>query len=129
MPIVKFVKENTEIEVPAGSNLRSEAVKAGVNTHQGVNGFGASVNKVINCHGIAQCGTCRVRITKGMENTSAMGMLEKLRFYNPLPDPIPCMAYIGNEDTMRLACQVTVHGDMEVETGPELDLYGENFFS
>jgi hypothetical protein len=30
---------------------------------------------------------------------------------------------------MRLSCQVTVQGDMEVETGPELNLYGENFFS
>ncbi len=129
MPVIKFVKEKKEIEVPLGSNLRKEAMKADVNVHQGVNGFGASLNKIMNCHGIAQCGTCRVRITKGMENASSMGVLEKIRFYNPIPDPIPCMAYIGQETTMRLACQVTVQGDMEVETGPELDLFGENFFS
>ena len=129
MPVIKFVKEKKEIEVPLGSNLRKEAMKADVNVHQGVNGFGASLNKIMNCHGIAQCGTCRVRITKGMKNASPMGVLEKIRFYNPIPDPIPCMAYIGQETTMRLACQVTVQGDMEVETGPELDLFGENFFS
>lgn len=137
MPVVKFVKEKKEIEVPDGANLRAEAIKAGVNLHQGLNGFGASVNKVLNCHGFGQCGTCRVRITEGMENASKMGMVEKLRFRCPVPtpvtpgglDPIPAMAFIGNEDTMRLACQVTVHGDMEVETGPELDLFGENFFS
>lgn len=129
MPIVKFTKENKEIEVPEGANLRKEAIKAGINTHQGLNGFGSSINKYLNCHGLSQCGTCRVRITKGMENTSQMGMLEKVRFYSPIPDPLPCMAFIGNEDTMRLACQTKVYGDIEVETGPELDLFGENFFS
>jgi hypothetical protein len=64
-----------------------------------------------------------------MENASPMGMWEKFRFYNPLPDPLPSMAYIGNEDSMRLACQTRVLGDLEVETGPRLDLFGENFFS
>jgi ferredoxin len=129
MPVIKFVNENKEIEVPEGANLRKEAMKAGINPHQGFNGLGAGLNKYLNCHGLGQCGTCRVQIVKGMENTSPMGALEKLRFFNPIPDPLPCMAYIGNEQTMRLACQLTVHGDMEVETGPELDLYGENFFS
>ena len=137
MPLVKFIKENKEIEVPAGANLRTEAIKAGINVHQGVNGFGATANKFFNCHGFGQCGTCRVKIVKGMENASPMGLVEKLRFKVPVPtpltpgglDPIPCMAFIGNEDTMRLACQTKVLGDMEVETGPELNLFGENFFS
>jgi len=129
MPVIKFIKEKKEIEVPEGANLRTEAIKAGVNTHQGLNGFGAGLNKVLNCHGFGQCGTCRVKIVGGMENVNKVGMIEKFRFYNPIPDPVPCMAYIGNEETMRLACQVTVHGDIEVETGPELDLFGENFFS
>jgi len=129
MPVIKFINENKEIEVPEGANLRKEAMLAGVNPYQGFNGMGAGLNKYLNCHGLGQCGTCRVRIVKGMENASPMGALEKLRFYNPIPDPLPCMAYIGNEQSMRLACQLTVHGDMEVETGPKLDLFGENFFS
>jgi ferredoxin len=129
MPLVKFIKENKEIDVPHGANLRTEAINAGINVHQGVNGFGAGINKFLNCHGLGQCGTCRVRITKGMENTNPMGLIEKFRFYNPLPDPLPCMAFIGNEDSMRLACRTQVLGDMEVETGPELNLFGENFFS
>ena len=137
MPVVKFVKENKEIEVSEGSNLRTEAIKAGINPHQGLNGMGASMNKYFNCKGFGQCGTCRVNIVEGMENVTSMGMVEKLRFRCPLPtpvtpggiDPLPCMAFVGNEDTMRLACQVKVHGDIEVETGPELDLFGENFFS
>jgi ferredoxin len=137
MPVVKFTKEQKEIEVPAGANLRKAALLAGVNVHQGLNGFGASVNKVLNCHGFGQCGTCRVNITQGMENASPMGIIEKVRFHVPVPtpvtpggfDPLPTLAFVGHEETMRLSCQVTVHGDMEVETGPELDLFGENFFS
>ena len=133
MPVVKFIKENKEIEVPRGANLRKEAIKAGINVHQGVNGIGAGLNRYLNCHGIGQCGTCRVKITKGMENTNKQTLLEKVKFKTPIPtpvpDPIPCFAYIGHEDTMRLACQTTVHGDIEVTTGPELNLFGENFFS
>jgi len=130
MPVIKFIKEKKEIEVPAGANLRQEALKAGVNPHALLNGMGAGISRaLINCHGLAQCGTCRVRITKGMENTSPMGMLEKIRFKNPIPDPLPALNYIGNEDTMRLACQTSVNGDIEVETGPEINLFGENFFS
>ena len=137
MPVVKFVKENKEIEVPRGANLRKEAIHAGVNLYQGLNGIGAGINKYLNCHGFGQCGMCRVRITKGIENVSPMGIVEKLRFKCPVPtpvtplalDPVPCLAYIGNEETMRLACMTEVEGDIEVETGPELNLFGENFFS
>ncbi len=129
MPIVKFVKEKKEIEVPVGANLRAEAVKAGINLHQGFNGAGANVNKYVNCHGLGMCGTCRVLITKGMENTNPMGTAEKIKFTVPLPDPMACMAYVGNEDKMRLACKTKILGDIEVESGPELNLFGENFFS
>ena len=121
MPLVKFIKENKEIDVPHGANLRQEAIKAGINVHQGINGFGAAINKIVNCHGIGQCGTCRVLITKGMENTSPMGVVEKIRFYNPVPDPMPCMSFIGNENTMRLACRTQVLGDIEVKTGAGLE--------
>ena len=133
MPIVKFVKENKEIEVPAGANLRQAAIKAGINLNQGLNGMGSSVNKFMNCKGMGLCGTCRVLITEGMENTSAMTKREWLKFKTPIPtpvpDPIPCLAYIGNEDTMRLACMCEVNGDIEVESGPEVNLFGDNFFS
>ena len=109
MPVVKFIKEKKEIEVAVGANLRKEAIKAGINTHQGLNGFGASVNKFVNCHGLGQCGTCRVRIVKGIENTSAMGVVEKLRFKCPVPTPVtpgavdfvPCLAYLGNEEIVK----------------------------
>jgi ferredoxin len=130
MPIIKFVKENVEIEVPEGANLRKEAMKAGVNLYSsGTGWFAALKMKVLNCHGLGQCGTCRVLITKGMENTNKRGILEKLKFHCPIPDPLPCMAFVGNEDKMRLACRTTVQGDVEVQTHPELNVFGENFFS
>jgi ferredoxin len=137
MPRVKFIKENKEIDVPHGANLRKEAIKAGINLYAGFNGVGAGVNYYLNCHGFGQCGMCRVRITRGMENTNPMGTMETARFKCPVPtpvtplafDPLPCMAYIGNEETMRLACKTSVLGDIEVETGPEINLFGENFFS
>ena len=57
-----------------------------------------------------------------MQNTSRRGLRERVRMGMS-------MAYIGNEETMRLACQTQVLGDVEVVTRPELNLYGENFFS
>lgn len=131
MPIVKFTKENKEIEVPAGSYLREEAVKAGINLNCGVNGYGANINKFANCHGFGMCGTCRVLITAGIQNTNQLTKREQLRFKTPgfPPDPIPCLAYIGHEDNMRLACMTQINGDIEVESGPEVNLFGENFFS
>ena len=115
MAIIKFVNEKKEIQVPDGSNLRKEALRAGVGLYPGI-------NKVVNCHGFGQCGSCRVLITKGMDNASPMGFIERMRLKMS-------MAYIGNENTMRLACQTQVNGDLEVQTKPSLNLYGENFFS
>ena len=136
MPIVKFIKEKKEIEVPEGANLRDEAVKAGINLNQGLNGIGSSINKYLKCSTMSlgflpgQCGTCRVLITKGMENTNKMTLSERMKFKAVnTPDPIPSLAFVGHEDTMRLACCTKVHGDIEVETGPEVNLFGENFFS
>ncbi len=133
MPTIKFIKEKKEVEVAEGANLRTEAIKAGVNLYHGINGFGETVNRTVgNCHGFGLCGTCRVLITKGMENTSPMSLSEKAKFKCvpfPIPDPLPCMAYIGNEETMRLACCTRVNGDIEVDSTPELNLFGDNFFS
>jgi ferredoxin len=133
MPTIKFVNEKVEVEVPQGTNLRKAAQQAGVDLYDGLNGFGSSINSVMNCHGFGMCGTCRVLVTKGMENTSPMSTREKVKFKTPIPtpipDPLPCLAYIGREETMRLACMTQVNGDIEVETRPQLDLFGENFFS
>jgi ferredoxin len=115
MPTITFTNEKKEIQVPAGANLRKEALRAGVELYPGI-------HKVANCHGWGSCGSCRVLVTKGMENTSPKGVLESARLAVSL-------AAIGNEQTMRLACQTRVNGDITVTTRPAMNLYGENFFS
>ncbi|RLS30979.1 MAG: (2Fe-2S)-binding protein [Planctomycetota bacterium] len=115
MPTITFASEKKEIQVPEGANLRQEALQAGVALYPGV-------HKILNCHGMGSCGSCRVMITKGMENCSPKGLLESARLAVSL-------AYIGNEQSMRLACQTRVNGDITVTTCPSLNLYGENFFS
>ena len=115
MPTITFASEKKEIQVPAGANLRAEALRAGVQLYPGVHRF-------LNCHGLGQCGSCRVLITKGMENVSRKGLLESARLAVSL-------AYIGNEQKMRLACQTKLNGDITVETKPPLNLFGDNFFS
>ena len=115
MPTITFTNEKKEIQVPAGANLRAEALRAGVGLYPGI-------HKVANCHGFGTCGSCRVLVTKGMENTSPKGLLESTRLSVSL-------AYVGNEQTMRLACQTRVNGDITVTTCPPLNLFGDNFFS
>jgi len=115
MPTITFASEKKEIQVPAGANLRKEALQAGVALYPGI-------HKIANCHGFGTCGTCRVLITKGIENVSPRGILEAARLSVSL-------AYIGNESTMRLACQTKVNGDITVTTCPSMNLFGDNFFS
>lgn len=122
MPKIKFIGEKKEIEVEQGANLRLEAMAAGVNLYHGLNGFGSTLNQyVFNCKGLGTCGTCCVYIKKGMENCSPPTTMEKLRMR--VPD------HVDENNELRLACQLQVNGDIEVETDPPFNLFGENFFS
>ena len=112
MPVVKFIKENKEIEVPRGANLRKEAIKAGINCPPGLNGFGAGINQVSQLprlrpvrhvpgedhqgHGKHQ--------SDGADGEDAVQMADSTPITPLALDPLPCMAFVGNEDTMRLAC-------------------------
>jgi ferredoxin len=119
MPKVVFVNENKEIEVPDGSNLRHEAMKAGIP----VNYFlgSAKLGKYLNCFGHGTCGTCHVLVKKGMANLSSKGLWERIKLAT-------MFSTIGNEEEIRLACQTQVHGDCSIETGLALNLSGENFW-
>ena len=120
MPKVTFVKENKEIEVPQGANLRQEAKKAGINLYWGL-------AKYLNCFGHGTCGTCAVLVKKGVENLSKPGRMERFTLWRMLKS-------IGREDEIRLACQCQVHGDCTVEThppaqmSPEKDAKGKYFW-
>ncbi|MBX3443753.1 MAG: (2Fe-2S)-binding protein [Planctomyces sp.] len=111
MPKVTFVKEKKTIEAPAGSNLRQVARRNGVNLYPGP-------HQVVNCMGFGMCGSCRVIVRKGTNHVSPPGAWERFtRFLNP----VWFFARIGREQEMRLACQCTVEGDIEVETQPPLN--------
>jgi ferredoxin len=114
MPKVAFVKEKQEIEVPAGANLRQEAIKAGIQVYNGI-------DRVLNCRGFGLCGTCRVLVKKGMDNLSPKGALERFTLGKSL-------ASIGHEEEMRLSCQVQVNGDCTIETRPAFNWSGDNFW-
>jgi ferredoxin len=125
MPKVIFVNEKREIEVPAGSNLRKEARKAGIAIHGMALSLLNPVTQVLNCMGNGMCGTCRVLVKKGMENLSPKTFMEKV---NLTAHPESMLVAIGHEEEIRLACQVTVNGDCTVETHPSINWDGENFW-
>ncbi|MCS6852674.1 MAG: (2Fe-2S)-binding protein [Gemmataceae bacterium] len=114
MPKVVFLNEKREIEVPEGANLRQEARKAGIELYRGI-------HRYLNCRGHGLCGSCKVLVKSGMENLSPKGWLESFKLATMLSS-------IGHEDEMRLACQVTVHGDCAIETRPAFNLSGEPFW-
>jgi 2Fe-2S ferredoxin len=118
MPKVVFVNEKKEIEVPAGANLRDEAIKAGITVNFAM---GSALLGKLNCLGHGTCATCKVLVKKGMENLSPPGPWERFRLWT-------LMSAIGHEDEMRLACRVQVNGDCTIETNPPFNLSGENFW-
>ena len=120
MPTVTFVNEKKSIEVPAGSNLRREAIKAGIQLYPFPHNY-------VNCMGFGACHSCKVMVKKGLENCSNQGLYEK--FSMTVLNPITFFARLGNESNLRLACQLKVNGDVEVQTQPPMNWHGENFWS
>ena len=110
MPKIKFIREDREIEVEEGANLRKAAIKEGIQLYQGM-------SQTFNCHCFGQCAECRVLVKDGMENASPPGALEKMR---------ALMGFwrVGHEDEARLACQTKVEGYMEIETQPAYNWCG-----
>ena len=114
MPKVEFVKEKKEIEVEAGANLRAEALKAGIQVYQGM-------DKYLHCPGWGLCGTCRVMVKKGMESLSTPSWRERFKLAT-------MFSAIGHENEIRLSCQTQVNGDCSIETQPEFNWSGDNFW-
>ena len=119
MPTVKFTSDKKTIEVPEGSNLRREARKNGIELYSGP-------HRIFNCRGNGVCCGCRVHVKKGRENVSRRGFWEWL---NTWIHPLGFFGRIGHEDEMRLACQMKIYGDCEIEARPELNLHGEKFWN
>ncbi len=114
MPKVVFVNEKREIEVPVGANLREEARKAGIEVYPGM-------ARYLNCLGHGMCGTCKVLVKNGNDNLNSKGLIERFTLFRMLTS-------IGHEEDMRLSCQCQVKGDCTVQTQPDMNLCGENFW-
>lgn len=132
MPTVRFLREGIEVEVEKGANLRAVAKEAGIEVYRPP--FNRGWPLQFNCHGYGQCGTCRVLIkNQTMENCSGRSIWEKLQFnlgfsFAALPYFLPLLNVfdvIGKEDELRLSCQVTVEGDVDVYTRPPVNLFGD----
>ena len=87
---VRFMPEDLLVEAPWGTPLQAIADAAGADLTFG-------------CRS-GSCGTCRIRVLAGQEHCSHMGPEERdfLQGLDAPPDH-------------RLACQVLVEGDMELE--------------
>ncbi len=87
---VHFLLEDLLVEAPQGADLRAVAEASGADVT-----FGC---------GSGSCGTCRVRVVEGLEHCSEVGREER-DFLQALQAP----------PDHRLACQVRVKGDLEIE--------------
>jgi ferredoxin len=93
MPTIRF--DGRSIECLDGANLRMVLLRARLPLYH-------SVARAIHCRGFGTCGTCAVRIEGLVSEPTAA---EKRRLAFP-PHHI--------EDGLRLACQVSVRGDVRV---------------
>lgn len=98
MSSIKFVKENQEVVVAEGSNLRLKALENSIDLYK-------LQGKLINCGGYGRCGTCIVEVVKGMENLSPRTPAEDRKLKR-------------KPKTYRLACQTLVNGTASVKTKP-----------
>ena len=87
---VHFVLEDLLVEAPVGTPLMEIAQASGADLT-----FGC---------GSGSCGTCRVRVAEGLEHCS-----------KPSAEERDFLASIDAPADQRLACQVTVQGDVGVE--------------
>jgi len=99
MPTVHFGEH--EVECLPGSNLRMVLLHARLPLYH-------SVAAALNCRGAAVCGTCAVRI-EGDVSAPTAAELRRLAILPHRPD-----------SGLRLACQVSVLGDLRVTKPPGL---------
>lgn len=98
MATIVYVRENMRVEVPDGDAVRYPALENDVPVYCGL-------WKFANCHGNGLCGTDRVAVYPA-ENTTPLTFMEKFWLRNDRK----------KNPNMRLACQVKVFGDVNVDT-------------
>ncbi len=104
MPVIRFVREQRDVECYPGENLREVALREGIELY-GLKG------RLGNCGGCGQCITCFVEVVEGgagnalTEQTSVELLKLKRR-----------------PQTWRLACQALVQKSVMVLTRPQVGL-------
>jgi len=98
MSTIKFIKEDKEVVIANGANLREKALQNGIDIYKWR-------GKLMNCGGYGQCGTCIVEIVSGMENLSPKTDFEGRKLKK-------------KPENYRLACQTLVNGSITVNTKP-----------
>jgi ferredoxin len=98
VPNISYIREKVQIEVPEGDSVRYAALENNVPVYCGM-------WKFANCHGNGLCGTDRVAVSPTV-NTNELTFMEKFWLRGDLK----------KNPNMRLACQVKVFGDVNVET-------------
>jgi ferredoxin len=96
MPIVRFKRENLQVEIADGETILAAAKKIGAPEGD-------------RCGGVCACSTCHVYVSKGFDNTSEIED-EEFDILDKAFDVRP---------SSRLGCQAKVHGDIEVEISDE----------
>lgn len=99
MANIKFLKEDKDVIVAEGSNLRFKALENGIDIY-------TLFGKMMNCGGYGQCGTCVVAVESGEENLSPRTQVEERKLRK----------WPGN---CRLACQTKVNGPVTIVTKPD----------
>ena len=93
MPTIRY-GEHT-LECPPGANLRVVLLRARLTVYN-------SAARALNCRGRGTCGTCAMRVEGAVSEPTAA---ERRRLALPPHDA---------DSGLRLACQVSVQGDVEV---------------
>ena len=99
MVLIKFIKEDKEVEAAVGANLRFKAQENNIDIY-------TFMAKLMQCGGYGQCGTCVVDIVEGGNNLSPRTAAEE-KILRKRPS------------SCRLACQTTVNGPVSVVTKPD----------
>ena len=96
MPKVRFIKENLEVEVPAGTTILEASRLAGAPEGD-------------RCGGVCACSTCHVYVVEGFDSTSEIADEE----FDILDKAFDVRM------TSRLGCQAKIVGDIAVEISDE----------
>jgi ferredoxin len=96
MPIVRFIKENLEVDVPEGTTILEASRAAGAPEGD-------------RCGGVCACSTCHVYVVEGFDRTSEVEDEE----FDILDKAFDVRM------SSRLGCQARVAGDIAVEISDE----------